>query len=84
MLVDFLDSELVDYLVFGWLLEYTSTRVPSPTFSHHTPAVDLESHIVALIQKELSMVNHRTDQTQEELTLKEGNHKSHFPPRPWC
>ena len=54
MLEDFPDTTLVDLLEFGWPIDYTSLKVPTPTFRNHSRSADDDLHINKFITKELA------------------------------
>ena len=54
-LVDFPDTQLVDFLEFGWPLDYTSAKVPTPTLINHAKEADNDIHINKFIQKECKL-----------------------------
>ena len=45
MLADYPDVQLVDHLEFGWPLDYSSIKPPTPTFRNHANATDLAEHV---------------------------------------
>ena len=53
-LVDYRDSELVDFLEFGWPLDYTAPVAPTPALSNHEKNPLYLSHVNSFLTKELS------------------------------
>ena len=51
-LSDFPDVQLVDFLKFGWALDYMSSCIPTLTLVNHARDADSDVHINAFIQKE--------------------------------
>ena len=56
LLADFPDVPLVDYLEFGWPLDYTSCQIPVSTMSNHAKDPSDIAHIGRFNQKELGTV----------------------------
>ena len=50
MLTNYPDVQLVDQLEFGWPLDYSSIKPPTPTFRNHANASDLVEHVAPFIQ----------------------------------
>ena len=54
LLLDFLDTLLVDHLKFEWPLNYTANRIPTPTYKNHSVTVELDFLILKFINTSLS------------------------------
>ena len=54
-LVDFPDLQLINFLEFGWLLDYASSKTPTLTLVNHTREADRNVHINNCIQKECEL-----------------------------
>ena len=54
MLVNYYDSEVVEFLRFGWPVAYLATSIPTSTFKNHASALRFPATIDKFIQKELS------------------------------
>ena len=52
-LINYQDVMLVDMLAFGWPVDYTATKIPTPTYVNHAKDTDATIHIDKYIQKEL-------------------------------
>ena len=52
-LIDYHDSDVVDFLRYGWPVAYTAPRIPVPIFKNHASATRFPQEIDKFIQKEL-------------------------------
>ena len=53
MLAGYHDSEIVDFLKFGWPVAYSAPQIPVPTLKNHSSALRFPHVIDKFIQKEL-------------------------------
>ena len=54
LLLNYPDNSLVDYLEFGWPLDYTKTTPPTPTLKNHAVGADVDFHIINYINTEIA------------------------------
>ena len=53
LLTDYHDNQLVNFLNYGWPVDYTYNRTPTPTFNNHKEPEDFSTHINKYITTEL-------------------------------